>query len=104
MEDFSLLNEKEVPDLKLWEKYLVFATAFGIANKVIKQLKVKYPDLQEFDGYNYAYMHLLYHSTLNTAFLTSLNTGINKAYMGGLRRQASSNYSGGNFSSGGGFG
>lgn len=104
MEDFSLLNEKEVPDLKLWEKYLVFATAFGIANKVIKQLKVKYPDLQEFDGYNYAYMHLLYHSTLNTAFLTSLNTGINKAYMGGLSRQASSNYSGGNFSSGGGFG
>lgn len=104
MEDFSLLNEKEVPDLKLWEKYLVFATAFGIADKVIKQLKVKYPELQEFDGYNYTYMHLLYHSTLNTAFLISLNTGINKAYMGGLSKQASSNYSGGNFSSGGGFG
>ena len=49
-------------------------------------------------------MNLVYHSALNTAFLTSLNTGINKAYMGGLSNQASSGYSGGNFSSGGGFG
>ncbi len=104
MEDFSLLNEKEVPDLKLWEKYLVFATAFGIADKVIDQLKVKYPDLQEIDGYDYVYMNLLYSSALNTAFLTSLNTAVNRAYMGGLSNQAGSNYSGGNFSSGGGFG
>ena len=104
MEDFSLLNEKEVPDLALWEKYLVFATAFGIADKVVKQLKVRYPELQEIDGYDYVYMNLVYHSALNTAFLTSLNTGINKAYMGGLSNQASSGYSGGNFSSGGGFG
>ena len=104
MEDFSLLNEKEVPDLKLWEKYLVFATAFGIADKVIDQLKVKYPDLQEIDGYDYVYMNLLYNSALNTAFLTSLNTAVNRAYMGGLSNQAGSNYSGGNFSSGGGFG
>lgn len=104
MEDFSLLNEKEVPDLKLWEKYLVFATAFGIADKVIDQLKVKYPDLQEIDGYDYVYMNLLYSSALNTAFLTSLNTAVNRAYMGGLSNQAGSGYSGGNFSSGGGFG
>lgn len=104
MEDFSLLNEKEVPDLVLWEKYLVYATAFGIADKVLKQLRVKYPDLQNIDGNSYAYMHLVYHSTLNTAFLTSFNTAVNKAYMGGLSKQASSGYGGGNFSSGGGHG
>ena len=40
MEDFSMMKEKEVPELALWEKYLVFATAFGIADKVLKQLKV----------------------------------------------------------------
>ncbi|MBQ7881908.1 MAG: DUF2207 domain-containing protein, partial [Treponema sp.] len=38
MEDFSLLDEKEVPDIVIWEKFLVYATAFGIAEKVIKQL------------------------------------------------------------------
>ena len=35
LEDYSLLNEKEVPQLVVWEKYLVYATAFGISNKVI---------------------------------------------------------------------
>lgn len=105
MEDFSLLNEKEVPDLKLWEKYLVFATAFGIADKVLKQLKIKYPELQDMDGYDYAYMNMLYHSSLNNSFLSTLNTSVNKAYMGGMISQAaSSGYDGGNFSSGGGFG
>lgn len=104
MEDFSLLNEKEVPDLRLWEKYLVYATAFGISDKVLKQLKIRYPELQEIDGYDYVYMNLLYRSSLNTAFLTTFNNSVNKAYMGGLSANASSNYSGGNFSSGGGFG
>ena len=105
MEDFSLLNEKEVPDLKLWEKYLVFATAFGIADKVLKQLKIKYPELQNLDGYEYAYMHMLYHSSLNTSFLNTFNTSVNKVYMGGMSAEAArSGYDGSNFSSGGGFG
>lgn len=105
MEDFSLLNEKEVPDLKLWEKYLVFATAFGIADKVLKQLKIRYPELQNMDGYDYAYMHMLYHSSLNDSFLNTLNTSVNKVYMGGMSAEAARNgYDGSNFSSGGGFG
>lgn len=105
MEDFSLLNEKEVPDLKLWEKYLVFATAFGIADKVLKQLKIRYPELQNMDGYDYAYMHMLYHSSLNDSFLNTLNNSVNKVYMGGMSAEAArSGYDGSNFSSGGGFG
>lgn len=104
MEDFSLLNEKEVPDLAVWEKYLVFATAFGISEKVLKQLKIRYPELQQINGYEYSYMNLLYYSTLNTAFLSSLNNATNQVYMGGMSSRASSGYSGGNFSSGGGFG
>lgn len=105
MEDFSLLNEREVPELKLWEKYLVFATAFGIADKVLKQLKIKYPELQNMDEYDYAYMHMLYHSSLNDSFLNTLNTSVNKVYMGGMSAEAARNgYDGSNFSSGGGFG
>ena len=36
----TLMNETEVPELILWEKYLIYATAFGISEKVIKALKV----------------------------------------------------------------
>lgn len=43
MKDFSMIDEKEVPSLAVWEKYLVYATAFGIADKAIKQMQAKYP-------------------------------------------------------------
>ena len=60
MEDFSLLNEREVPDLKLWEKYLVFATAFGISEKVLKQLKVVYPEITDMNSAMYnTYSYIL---------------------------------------------
>ena len=36
----TLLNEKQIDDITLWEKYLIYATAFGISNKVIKAIKL----------------------------------------------------------------
>ncbi len=45
MTDFSNFEEKVVPDLILWEKYLVYATALGIANEVIEQMKAFYPEV-----------------------------------------------------------
>ncbi len=42
----TLMNEKTVVDLVLWEKYLVYATAFGISEKVIKALNIR---CQEFE-------------------------------------------------------
>ena len=43
----TLMNEKNVPDLVLWEQYLVYATAFGISEKVIKALEIAEPTLME---------------------------------------------------------
>ena len=57
------------------------------------------------DGYDYAYMHILYHGSLNNSFLNTLNTSVNRVYMGGMSAEAArSGYDGSNFSSGGGFG
>ena len=36
----TLMKEKEIIELPLWEKYLVYATAFGISEKVIKAIKI----------------------------------------------------------------
>ena len=36
----TLIKEKEVHELPLWEKYLIYATAFGISEKVIKAIKI----------------------------------------------------------------
>ena len=43
----TLLNEKNVPDVVLWEKYLVYATAFGISDKVIKALEINCPNISQ---------------------------------------------------------
>ncbi len=41
LEDYSLLNEKRTRDLGLWEQFLVYATAFGISDKVIEEIKTE---------------------------------------------------------------
>lgn len=49
--DYSLLSEREVVDVKLWEDYLVWATLFGIADKVEKQLNIVDPTYFSNVGY-----------------------------------------------------
>jgi len=39
IEDFSDFKQKPVMDIILWEKYLVYATSLGVADKVIKAMK-----------------------------------------------------------------
>lgn len=105
MEEFSLLNEREVPELVLWEKYLVYGTAFGVADKVISQLKVKYPQILDEtyminNGYTYIYMA----NSINIE--RSISGGMQRAYSAGMSARAARNYSsgggyGGGFSGGG---
>lgn len=79
MEEYSLLKEREVPELVLWEKYLVYATAFGIADKVLKQLKVTYPQIAD-ENYminnGYTYLYMMNRVNFNMA----IGTGIQRAY------------------------
>lgn len=98
MEDFSMLDEKEIPDIALWEHFLVYATAFGIAEKVLKQLKIVYPDLeQNLDINTYACMHIMLHTNFSSSFSNAISTSISSAY-------SSATGGGGGFSGGGGGG
>ena len=42
LEDFSSFEDYPVPSIIIWEHYLVYATSFGIADKVSEQLKLKF--------------------------------------------------------------
>ena len=98
MEDFSLLNEKEIPALEVWEEYLVYATVFGIADKVIKQLKVVYPQIDEMNTLNTAsYIYLMSHTNFNSSFSRAINSSISST-------MSSGSGAGGGFSGGGGGG
>lgn len=100
------MKQKEVPELVLWEKYLVYATVFGISEKVLKQLKLVYPQLSDEEylhSHGYTYMYLMYSGSFHNSFLSSLNTSVGTSYTN-LTNYSSGSGGGGGFSSGGGFG
>ena len=98
MEDFSLLNEKEVPAIEVWEEFLVYATVFGIADKVIKQLKLVYPNFDEMSSMNTSsYVYLMSNTNFNSSFSSAINSSISST-------MSSGSGGGGGFSGGGGGG
>ena len=44
LKDFSLLNERKMMEVKLWDKYMVYAQFFGIADQVRKDMKEICPE------------------------------------------------------------
>ena len=88
----TLMNEKTLIELPLWEKYLIYATAFGISDKVVKVLKIKCPDFETT-------------SSLNTSYCTSRR--IRKSYRSfnsSLHRASRTHRSNSGYSGGRGFG
>ena len=106
MKDFSIMNKKEVPELVLWEKYLVFATTFGIADEVLKQLKVIYPEVMDYNymsTHGYTYLYWMYYGNMNGTFIQTINSAVYNTYISTTNASSGSG-SGGGFSGGGGFG
>ena len=98
MQEFSMLDKREIPEIIIWEKFLVYATAFGIADKVLKQLRIIYPNIENsIDINTYTYMYLMLNTDFSKSFSNSINTSMLSAY-------SSATGSGGGFSGGGGFG
>ena len=98
MEDFSMLDKREVPEIAIWEHFLVFATAFGIADKVLKQLKVVYPNIENDLNVNtYTYMYFMMNTNFSSSFSNAISTSMSSAY-------TSASGGGGGFSGGGGGG
>ena len=116
MKDYSLLNERLVPDIVIWEKYLVYATAFGIADKVLKQLKVVHPEMfnryDDYSGRRYGYWNMVsspnfYNDNFFNSFSRDLERVCDNAissYSAAHSSSSSGSGGGGGFSSGGGGG
>ena len=95
MQEFSLLDKREVPEIAIWEHFLVYATAFGIADKVLEQLKIVYPDIENTININtYPYMYLMIHTDFSRSFSNAISTSMSSAY-------SSASGGGGGFSGGG---
>lgn len=111
LEDFGRFDEKELPEIVLWERYLVYANIFGIADKVGKTMKIKFNEINTNNQYSngdllfdYMMWNNLNHSINNTvrSSVSTARTVVNEA----IAKSSSSSGGGfgGGFSSGGGFG
>lgn len=53
LEDFTLIAEREISETVIWKEYMIYATLFGIGERVIKQLEKVYPEkIPEIETYN----------------------------------------------------
>lgn len=49
LKDFTLVNERHVKEVSLWKDYLVYASLFGIADQVMKDMKEINPEFFQMD-------------------------------------------------------
>lgn len=82
----TLIHEKEVHDLVLWEKYLIYATAFGISEKVVKAIKINAINLDIEKSYvlnRSSYIHSHNHHITSRSFGHSIHTSSRGGGFGG---------------------
>lgn len=109
MKDFSNLRAHAPQSLIVWERYLVYATAFGIAKVVLKALRVSVPHLIDKSKGTFLTPSLFAQDAIpNMRDLQNSIRGIS-TISNSVQRVAGSSYSsgigtGGGFSSGGGGG
>jgi len=107
MEDFGTMDKKDLPDIVLWEKYLVYAVTLGCANKLAKVMKIRAEELNNFNTSNiifdyYSFNNLMTFSTIiNRTVNTSINSAYNTQSIANSRNSSGGGFGGG-FSSGGG--
>ena len=108
LNDFGRFDEKELPEIILWEKYLVYASLFGIADKVSKIMKIKFSEINPNEEFNPTFSDYYTMSSLSNNLAKTINTSVTKSYTA-VQNYKSNNWSsgsgmGGGFSSGAGFG
>lgn len=100
LKDFSLLNERHVGELSLWKEYMIYATLFGIADQVIRDMKRINPEYFNMDDIA---NQMADDMTLPTIYSTFHNS-TSRAWMSKAEREARASGRGGRVSFGGGGG
>ncbi len=99
LEDFSRFNEKELPEVTLWDKYLVYAVVLDCADKLSKEMELRMPNMDTSDTTYVGYNPYMTHFFITSNIYSSINSGIHTAVASSRSSIAASQAS-----SGGGFG
>lgn len=113
--DFSRLDDYELPHYIMWEQYMVYAVALDVADDVIRQLKVTYPQISDASSSQPSilrmYMNVQLYRIFTRNMMGNVVTSSRSSYRQyqstvsrGSGRGFSGGFGGGGFSGGGGFG
>ena len=91
LKDFSLVGERHLEEVRLWKEYLVFASFYGIADQVRKDMKVVAPDTLKLDQLIPPHQVMEDFRPITTALASSLYTA--RMYETKAERESRRSYS-----------
>lgn len=103
LKDFSRLQEAPPASVVLWNRFLVLAVVFGIAEQVIEQLRVRMPEVVADPAFQTSYWWV-YSGSYGHSPVSALSTSFVSAASVASSQMSSASGGGGGFSGGGGFG
>jgi len=98
LNDFSLLNEREPVNVKLWDELMIWAALLGLTEVVYKEFKELYPKYEQESMYTYASL------STATAYAGRMNHAVTSARSSGAGGAASFGGGGGSYGGGSGGG
>lgn len=101
LNDFGTFKDKELPEIYLWEKYLVYATIFGIATKLAKTMQLKINNMAPELRHNYPFFYYN-NMMIGHHFTSAINESVHRSVINATAN--SRNASGGGFGGGASFG
>ncbi|SDB18250.1 DUF2207 family protein [Eubacterium oxidoreducens] len=105
LEEFSLISEREMQEVSIWQEYLVFAYLLGIAQEVVKELKKHYPQfISEIEYYDASISCVYFYHCHTYSALAAAEAAERAAANAGSGGHASFGGGGGSFGGGGGGG
>ncbi len=109
LEDFSTFDEKELPEVPLWNQYLIYATILGCAETLQKQMKIKLDtmDKEIYSTYDpFLWDHIYLHTTLTHVVNESVHNAVasSRSSIASSQNSSSGGYGGGASFGGGSFG
>ena len=104
LNDFGSFKEKDLPEIILWERYLVYATIFGLAKKVQKEMNVKIKEMQLDNSTAFGNYTIFDYMLINNLVNSSVSSAIRTAQITASKVASSEMSSGGGFGGGSSFG
>lgn len=106
LEDFTLVEERHVGEVALWDEYLVYAQLFGLAKEVAKEMRKLNPEYFAMSqlGQTLTKVDAAYVANWSSAFYRSARPPVNSSSSGSSGHSSRSSFGGGGGFSGGGGG